>query len=378
MKSKFKIFIFLLVAFYFGIEVLNPFKEEVVDLKKFTDYYEETNEENGGISVLADNFYKFEKEYNFADLQKTTVAELKPETSEKEPETNNSEKNSEITKEEIETKQEVAITEKPLEESKPIEPIKKCPEKKEYIVKEGDTISEIATINGMTMEMLLANNPGISVKNLKIGQKLIVVSENGIFYKVEKGDSLYKISSKFKVKVDDILAYNDIDEKSLKIGESIFLKNPDLKVLNKSVAKKTGSKKKTVVATAGFKFPVEYRGINSPYGSRFHPVLKRYIFHSGVDLKARYVPLRAAQSGRVSFAGYMSGYGKIIILKHSSGYETRYAHLEKIGVKVGQNVNKGELIGKTGMSGRVTGPHLHFEIRKNGRTQNPMALLGKK
>ena len=74
----------------------------------------------------------------------------------------------------------------------------------------------------------------------------------------------------------------------------------------------------------------------------------------------------------------MNGYGKIIILKHASGYETRYAHLDKIGVKVGQNVNKGELIGKTGMSGRVTGPHLHFEIRKNGKTQNPMSHLGKK
>lgn len=368
MKSKLKIFIFLSVAFYFGIEILNPFKEEVVDLKKFTDYYEETNEENGGVSVLADNFYKFEKEYNFTDIQKST--ELENQIAKEGTE----ETNAEIT----ESSTELVTTEKP-QEVKPVEEEKKFPEKREYVVKEGDTISEIATINGMSMDMLLANNPNISVKNLKIGQKLTVVSENGIFYKVEKGDSLYKISSKFKVKVDDILAYNDVDEKSLKIGQSIFLKNPDLKALNRSVAKKTSvSKKKTVVATAGFKFPVEYRGVNSPYGSRFHPVLKRYIFHSGVDLKARYVPLRAAQSGRVSFAGYMSGYGKIIIVKHSSGYETRYAHLEKIGVKVGQNVDKGELIGKTGMSGRVTGPHLHFEIRKNGRTQNPMALLGKK
>lgn len=357
MKSKLKIFLLLSVAFYFGIELLNPFKEEVVDLKGFTDYYEETNEENGGVSVLADSFYTFEKEYNFPNEYKS-IEEIKGAEDGK------------------------SETTEVVEEKAPVQEVvveKKVPEKREYLVKEGDTISEIASLNGMTMDMLLANNPNISVKNLKIGQKLTVVSENGIFYKVEKGDSLYKIASKFKVKVDDILAYNEVEEKSLKIGQSIFLKNPDLKALNRTSGKKGGgSKSNTIVASAGFRYPVEYRGVNSPYGSRFHPVLKRYIFHAGVDLKARYVPLRAAQSGRVSFAGYMSGYGKIIILKHSSGYETRYAHLDKIGVKVGQNVNKGELIGKTGMSGRVTGPHLHFEIRKNGRTQNPMSHLGKK
>lgn len=349
MKSKIKIFVLLAVAFYFGIELYNPFKEEVVDLKKFTDYYEETSEENGGLSVLTDSFYTFEKEYNFANEYKP-IGFDKPENSETD---GKKEENPETS----------------------VEPEKKVPEKSEYIVKQGDTISEIAQAHGMTMDILLANNPNVSVKNLKIGQKLTIVSENGIFYKVEKGDSLYKIASKFKMKVDDITAYNDIDNKTLKIGQSLFLKNPDLKALKKSNG---GSVSSTAVASAGFRFPVEYKGVNSPYGSRFHPVLKRYIFHSGVDLKARYVPLRAAQSGKVSYAGYMNGYGKIIILKHSSGYETRYAHLDKIGVKVGQNVNKGDLIGKTGMTGRVTGPHLHFEIRKNGKTQNPMSFLRKK
>lgn len=73
----------------------------------------------------------------------------------------------------------------------------------------------------------------------------------------------------------------------------------------------------------------------------------------------------------------MNGYGKIIIIKHSSGYETRYAHLDKIGVRKGQYVKTGELIGKTGQSGRVTGPHLHFELRKNGKILNPMKYMPK-
>lgn len=350
MKSKIKVFIILAVVFYFGIEFANPFKEEVVDLKKFTDYYDTTEETNGGVTLLNESFYTFEKEYNFAN-------EYKPIGFDK--------KDAENTEKDREGIRETAINQIIASE-------KKLPVKSEYIVKQGDTISEIAEANGMTMNMLLANNPNVSVKNLKIGQKLVIVSENGIFYKVQKGDSLSKIASRFKMKLDDITAYNDLDAKNLKIGQDIFLKNPDIRVLANS------GKGGVNVASAGFRFPVEYKGVNSPYGSRFHPVLKRYIFHAGVDLKARYVPLRAAQSGKVSYAGYMNGYGKIIILKHSNGYETRYAHLDKIGVKVGQNISKGELIGKTGMSGRVTGPHLHFEVRKNGKTQNPMNYLTRK
>ncbi|CAK7002621.1 MULTISPECIES: peptidoglycan DD-metalloendopeptidase family protein [Fusobacterium] len=350
MKSKIKVFIILAVVFYFGIEFANPFKEEVVDLKKFTDYYDTTEETNGGVTLLNDSFYTFEKEYNFAN-------EYKPIGFDKKDTGNTGTDKDRI--------RETAINQIMSTE-------KKLPVKSEYIVKQGDTISQIAEANGMTMNMLLANNPNVSVKNLKIGQKLTIVSENGIFYKVQKGDSLSKIASKFKMKLDDITAYNDIDAKNLKVGQDIFLKNPDIRVLANS------GKGGITVASAGFRFPVEYKGVNSPYGSRFHPVLKRYIFHAGVDLKARYVPLRAAQSGKVSYAGYMNGYGKIIIIKHSNGYETRYAHLDKIGVKVGQNVNKGELIGKTGMSGRVTGPHLHFEVRKNGKTENPMSHLTRK
>ncbi len=130
MKSKLKIFLLLSVAFYFGIELLNPFKEEVVDLKKFTDYYEETNEENGGVSVLADSFYTFEKEYNFPNEYKS-LEEIKG-TEEGKSET-------------TEVVEEGIVVEDTKSE-------KKIPEKREYVVKEGDTISEIASLNGMILK----------------------------------------------------------------------------------------------------------------------------------------------------------------------------------------------------------------------------------
>ena len=121
--------------------------------------------------------------------------------------------------------------------------------------------------------------------------------------------------------------------------------------------------------------PVKWAGVTSPFGKRFHPVLKRYIQHAGIDMRARYVPLMASRDGTVVFAGYMTGYGKIIKINHGSGYETRSAHLEKMYVKVGDKVKSGQVIGQTGMTGRVTGPHLHFEIRKNGKANNPMNYL---
>ena len=122
------------------------------------------------------------------------------------------------------------------------------------------------------------------------------------------------------------------DEKNLKVGDEIFLKDPDLDTLSKATD--------NIGAGIGFKMPVQYRGISSPYGNRFHPVLKRYISHAGVDLRARYVPVTASRGGKVSFAGFQRGYGKIVKISHPNGYETRYAHLNKIYVKRGEKVKQ--------------------------------------
>lgn len=177
-----------------------------------------------------------------------------------------------------------------------------------------------------------------------------------------------------------------LKEKQEKEDQKIYAENkktgkkskPKQEQVNEGENVETSSGDSGEVASTGgggFSMPVRYAGVSSPYGSRFHPILKRYIFHSGVDLVAKYVPLRAAKSGVVTFAGNMSGYGKIIIIKHDNGYETRYAHLSQISTRVGERVERGELIGKTGNTGRTTGPHLHFEIRRSGKTLNPMKYL---
>ena len=140
-----------------------------------------------------------------------------------------------------------------------------------------------------------------------------------------------------------------------------------------STGKATGGGKigKSVGGFA-IKWPVRWAGVNSGWGRRYHPIYGRYIFHQGIDTPVRYESCYAAADGTVSYAGNMSGYGKIIIIKHKNGYETRYAHMNKLSVRVGQSVKMGEYIGQTGATGKVTGPHLHFEVRLNGNSLNPM------
>ncbi len=122
--------------------------------------------------------------------------------------------------------------------------------------------------------------------------------------------------------------------------------------------------------------PIRYTRISSPFNPRrVHPVTHRIRAHTGVDLKAAYgTPVASTGSGTVSFAGWQRGYGKIVVIKHHNGYETRYAHLSAITTKAGNHVKRGEIIGKLGNTGISTGAHVHYEVRVNGKPYNPMSV----
>jgi murein DD-endopeptidase MepM/ murein hydrolase activator NlpD len=120
--------------------------------------------------------------------------------------------------------------------------------------------------------------------------------------------------------------------------------------------------------------------ISSGFGLRYHPILHRYRFHDGFDIPRPWgTPVYPSRSGRVVYAGWMGGYGNLIILRHSDGATTRYGHLSKILVKVGEFVVRGRtLIGRVGSTGLSTGPHLHFEVRdKYGHALNPGREIGR-
>lgn len=120
--------------------------------------------------------------------------------------------------------------------------------------------------------------------------------------------------------------------------------------------------------------PIDYNGITSKYGYRIHPTLDRKEFHRGTDLKASMdTPVYATADSIVEWAGLheKSGYGKLIILDHSFGFKTYFGHLNKIVVKSGQFIKRGDLVGYTGNSGMSNGPHLHYEVRFLQRALNP-------
>ena len=119
-----------------------------------------------------------------------------------------------------------------------------------------------------------------------------------------------------------------------------------------------------------------YTWITSPYGMRFHPILNERRMHTGIDIGAPMgATIVAADSGTVIFAGWMSGYGQVIIVDHSGGLSTLYAHQSRLLVSKGVNVSKGQAIGKVGSTGMSTGPHLHFEVRTNGTPTDPRAYV---
>jgi len=111
---------------------------------------------------------------------------------------------------------------------------------------------------------------------------------------------------------------------------------------------------------------------------RFHPVLKRWKAHLGIDYAARRgTPIVAAGSGTVIYAAPLGSYGNLVKIRHADGYETRYAHMKSFrrGIHRGKRVKKGQTIGYVGSTGRSTGPHLHFELRKNGQAINPLRVV---
>lgn len=154
------------------------------------------------------------------------------------------------------------------------------------------------------------------------------------------------------------------------------LERESVKLMYK-ITELSGSKLDNPEATGDFQYPLKAR-ITSPFGPRRHPIFGVRSMHSGIDLAApRGTAIKSSEGGLVIYSGWYGGYGRVVIVDHSKGFSTLYAHMDRIAVKVGDRVRQGETVGYEGATGYATGPHLHFELRSKGKPQNPVIYLKK-
>jgi LysM repeat protein len=221
-----------------------------------------------------------------------------------------------------------------------------------YVVREGDTLSQIAQMFDVTVNTIKWGND-LSSNTLKVGQTLVILPISGVQYVVAKGDTLASVAKKYKGDIDEIVAYNNLQKgEPLAVGSTIII--PDGEVAAPPSVIRSGS---------GLK---EYAGyyLRPIAGGRRSQGIHGY---NGVDLAAPVgTPIMASADGDViiaRFGGWNGGYGNYIVIRHGNGTQTLYAHASKINVSSGDTVHQGDIIGAVGNTGKSTGPHIHFEIR---------------
>jgi len=241
-----------------------------------------------------------------------------------------------------------------------------------YHSQAGDRFSGLSTKFNLLETTLRSLNQANDGSEPEPNSPLLIPSQDGIFHVVRPGQGLNDIARAYGVPFRDILKANRVrGDSDLRPGQVLYL--PGATYLSqKDVAWLTLS---SLQPKTAFLKPTTGRFADG-FGMRIHPITHIKAFHEGLDLApgwgARVV---ATQDGTVQFANFRAGYGRLIVLDHGGGLTSWYGHLDEIRVKAGQKVKKGQLIGKVGNSGRTTGPHLHFEIRLNGKPQNPLLYL---
>jgi murein DD-endopeptidase MepM/ murein hydrolase activator NlpD len=246
----------------------------------------------------------------------------------------------------------------------------------QYVVQPGDTVSSIAKKFDISIDSIRWQNDLKSIDSIKPGQTLEILPVTGILHKVKKGDTVYSIAKKYDTGPQAIVdfpfnTFSNDETFALAIGQQLIVPDGVLPSIRpwsptRYVVQKTPDAG-TVVASGQFVWPAG--------GS----ITQRYRwYHPGIDIANRSAPgIAAADAGTVVTAGWpdSGGYGNRILIDHGNGFSTLYAHLSRVYVTRGQTVSRGAIIGQMGSTGRSTGIHLHFEIRHNGASKNPLGYL---
>jgi len=244
-----------------------------------------------------------------------------------------------------------------------------------YIVQKGDTLSAIAEKYGVSADTIRWAN-SITGDYLKIGQELEILPINGVIHSVESGDSLDSIADKYQASVQDIYDINWLDSQVLKEGQELLVPNGSMPqpkpVITTTVATSVPVAPPAPVnvgsggGSGSFIRPCSCGGVTNWFSA----------WHGGVDIaQSGGCQILAADSGVVTRARWSGAGGFQIDIDHGNGFLTLYAHNSAIYVKEGQHVTKGQPISYMGCTGRCTGTHLHFGVRRNGVWVNPLAYV---
>ncbi len=249
----------------------------------------------------------------------------------------------------------------------------------EHVIKKGENLWKIAKQYETNHRYIIIINNIDEPKKLLPGKILQVPNRQGIEYNIKKGDTVYDIASRYNIKKEKLLSHNNIKNGTIYYGNELFIpgaKQPATKPENDHPVIKQNQNKETVNnRVMAFSWPVKGR-ITSSFGKRTDPFTKKKKFHCGIDISCNEgTPIKASYDGRVIYSDWKDGYGKVVIIKHEKGYITVYAHNRENIVNVNDEVKKGTVIAYSGMTGAVTGAHLHYEIRKYLTPLNPMKFL---
>jgi LysM repeat protein len=228
-----------------------------------------------------------------------------------------------------------------------------------YTVREGDSLSQVAEMFGVTTNTILWANDLPRATQIRAGDTLVILPVAGVQHKIASGETLSSIAKKYEGDADEILSYNQMDEASdLKVGDTIIV---------------PGGTLQSVQARAASAKPVKISGsTGASSAGLIHPVpgaVRSQGIHgnNAVDFAAGHgTTIRASAAGEVivsKSSGWNGGYGQYVVIRHNNGSQTLYAHFSQNYVGVGAYVAQGEAIGAMGNTGRSTGTHLHFEVR---------------
>lgn len=250
----------------------------------------------------------------------------------------------------------------------------------EHVVQSDETISTIAEKYALAQETILWENNLTSGSTIRPGDRLRILPADGVMHRVQKGETVYTLAKRYRLGDDDAAAqpiisfpfntFADDNTFALTTGQTVFVPGgvkPQAVSVPRTTARITTPDAGAVSASGQFVWPAAgYISQNYAW------------YHKAYDIANRGGGrILAADAGKVVVAGWVdnSGYGNRVMIDHGNGYVTLYAHMSVVRVSVGQSVNKGDVIGDMGSTGRSTGVHLHFEIRQGGNALNPAGFL---